>query len=107
MSTDSTPTSARPALYLALILGLFLIAVMLLGLRQQRLVLTAQLTETVSRIDQARLELWDTQADLAKQTHPGKLAQTLEASGIEMVPARPLALPPTRYVSADTGVVAP
>lgn len=75
-------------LLLTLILAT-LIGVVLLQLRQQRLVINYQNSKLHRDIESAQAKLWNQQLQIAAYTAPNAVFNTVNTEGLKMVPRQP------------------
>ena len=87
-------------LVICLIFALVLSAVVL-ELRQQKLELNHQVNELHNSIEAQQARLWSQQLQIAEDTAPNALAQTVNERGLQLVP-RPR--PTAEHVAAHLGV---
>jgi len=70
------------------------VALLLLGLRHQRLAMMNEMTRLHRSIDQQRREVWRYQGQIARRTTPAVLVQKLSDAQLDVAPATPAILIP-------------
>ena len=70
------------------------VAVVTLQLRQQKLVMSAQVNHLHNQIEQSQAMLWDQQVQIAVYTAPNAIAKTVGDRNLDMVPTAPV--PPAK-----------
>ncbi len=68
------------------ILVTLLSAACLLGMRQRRLMLAHDITQTLRDMDHTRQSLWNLQGKIASYTHPNDVNQQVENTGLHVEP---------------------
>ena len=66
------------------------VAVVTLQLRQQKLVMSAQVNHLHNQIEQSQAMLWDQQVQIAVYTAPNAIAKTVGDRKLDMVPTAPV-----------------
>src|SRR5689334_17146010 len=91
-SARSVPLRARHRMFikgLAVIIFVVGIAVVLLGMRQERLASMHEMARLHAQMNRSRQAMWDRQVRVADKTEPKKLTQALERAKLRLEPATP------------------
>jgi cell division protein FtsL len=77
---------------------ILILAVLLLGLRQQRLDLNYQTNDLHDEIRASQAKLWQQQLLIAQYTSPNAISKTVGDRDLNMVPASPLPAKEARWI---------
>jgi cell division protein FtsL len=73
------------------LLSTAVVAAVMLQLRQQKLILSAEVSHLHNQIEQSQSMLWDQQVQVAVYTAPNAIAKTVGDRKLDMVPTAPVA----------------
>lgn len=90
---------------LAIIAVATVIAVLLLGFRQQRLASMNEMARLHAQMNHSRHAMWDSQVRIADQLDPVRLTQAIERAQLQLEPATPGAAEAVEAVTDEHGKI--